>query len=87
MQMNEISMAISGAVGQQGEATKEIAKSVSSAAQGTSEVSLNIAHIAQSIHQNKSASGALTNSAQSLDAETKKMQESINDYLSKIKAA
>jgi len=85
--INEIASAISTAVEQQGEATREIARNVQEAAQGTGQVSSNIASVNQAAEKTGSAAGQVLSSAEQLSGQATKLRADVDRFLANIRAA
>lgn len=81
------SMAISGAVDQQGAATRDIARNVQSAASGASAVSHAIGEVTQETERTRSASADVRRTADDLAVRAGKLRQRVDGFLSEIRAA
>ena len=85
--LSAISSTIASAVEEQGAATQEISRSVQQAAQGTQRVSTNIGNVQQGANETGSAATRLFTSAQSLSAESTRLQHEVGKFLQSVRAA
>jgi methyl-accepting chemotaxis protein len=81
-QMSEITLAISGAVEQQGAATRDIARNIQSVAAGSSEISEHIGGVTEA-----AAASLLLGSARDLDTQSDCLRGAVNEFLGKVRAA
>ncbi|MDN5000121.1 cache domain-containing protein [Bradyrhizobium sp. GCM10027634] len=86
-QVDEISAAISAAVGQQGTATQEIAQNVQQAAARTGEVSQNIAGVTDGIAATGTAAEEVLVSAVELSKQSQRLRDEVDRFLAQIRAA
>jgi methyl-accepting chemotaxis protein len=86
-QMSEITVSISTAIEQQGDATREIARNIQSVAAGSTEISAHIGGVTTSAAATgKAASDVLAN-ARELDQQSGMLRSAVNGFLAKIRAA
>jgi len=86
-QMSEITVSISTAIDQQGDATREIARNIQSAAAGSSEISAHIGGVTSAASATgKAATEVLTN-ARELDNQSGKLRNAVDEFLVKVRAA
>jgi methyl-accepting chemotaxis protein len=85
--INEIASAISLAVGQQGAATREIARNVQEAAHGTGQVSSNILGVNQAADETGSVASKVLSSAEQLSGQAKILRADVDSFLANIRAA
>ena len=81
------SLAISGAVDQQGGATRDIARNVQQAATGTGAVSETIAAVTQDAGRTESASAEMLSTADALAARATDLRREVDGFLTDIRAA
>jgi len=81
------SLAISGAVDQQGSATRDIARNVQQAATGTGAVSETIAAVTADAARTESASADMLSTADALAARTADLRREVDGFLTDIRAA
>jgi methyl-accepting chemotaxis protein len=84
--ISQISTSISGAVGQQGQATQEIARNVMGAAQSTSQVADNIGDVNRGAGETGSASAQVLASARSLADEGSRLRLEVDKFLATVRA-
>uniref|UniRef100_Q07J00 Methyl-accepting chemotaxis sensory transducer n=1 Tax=Rhodopseudomonas palustris (strain BisA53) TaxID=316055 RepID=Q07J00_RHOP5 len=85
--MSEITLAISGAVEEQGAATREIARNIQSVAAGSSEINGHIGGVAAAAEATGSAASAVLSSARDLDSQSGMLREAVDEFLGKVRAA
>jgi methyl-accepting chemotaxis protein len=85
--MNEIAIAISQAVEQQGNATKEIAGAVQRASASTMEVDGHIAVVSQSVADTGTQSGAVLAAATTLSEQSAVLKAQVQGFLANIRQA
>jgi methyl-accepting chemotaxis protein len=86
-QISTIASSIASAVEQQSSATQEIARSVQSVAHGTQEVAGNITQVNRGATETGSASEEVLNSAQTLSAESTRLRQELDRFMTTIRAA
>lgn len=86
-EINEISVAISSAVEEQGAATREIARNVEQAAEGTNDVNVNIASVNQAANETGSAANDVLSASEDLTQKSGELSYLVEGYLKEIKAA
>jgi len=86
-QISEIASTIATAVAQQGAATQEIAGNVQNVAQGTEEVANNISQVNNGATQTGVASAEVLSSAQTLSAESARLREELDRFMTSVRAA
>ncbi len=86
-QMSEITMNISSAVEEQGAATREIARNIQSVAAGSGEINSHIGGVSSAAAATGTAASDVLSSARELDAQASKLDQAVNDFLSKVRAA
>jgi methyl-accepting chemotaxis protein len=85
--LSEIASTIAAAVEEQGAATQEIARNVQQAAHGTQEVSSRITDVQRGAAATGSASSQLLAAAQSLSADSSRLQHEVGRFLESVRAA
>jgi methyl-accepting chemotaxis protein len=85
--MSEITAAISGAIQQQGTATRDIARNIQSAAAGSNEISEHIGGVSTAAVATGSAASHVLASAQELESQSSMLRVSVDEFLSKVRAA
>jgi methyl-accepting chemotaxis protein len=86
-QMSEITVTISTAIEQQGDATREIARNIQSVATGSTEISSHIGGVTSAAAATgKAASDVLAN-ARELDQQSGMLRSAVDGFLTKIRAA
>jgi methyl-accepting chemotaxis protein len=85
--ISQISTSISGAVGQQGAATQEIARNVVGAAQSTQQVADNIGDVNRGAGETGTASAQVLASARSLADEGTRLRLEVDRFLATVRAA
>jgi methyl-accepting chemotaxis protein len=86
-QVSSIASTISDAVKQQSLATQEIARNVQNVAEGTHEASANIMRVNRGATETGSASENVLDSARTLTAESTRLREELDRFMSNIRAA
>ena len=79
--VNEIAVAISSAVEEQGAATAEISRNVTEASNGTQEVTTNIANVSTSAGESGQAAGQVLEAANGLSKNAEDMRKKIEDFM------
>jgi len=85
--ISEASLAISGAVDQQGNATRDIARNVHEAAAGTSAVSETIAAVTEDTARTEASSADMLATADALAARATDLRREVDGFLKDIRAA
>jgi methyl-accepting chemotaxis protein len=85
--MSEITLAISGAVEEQGAATREIARNIQSVAAGSSEINGHIGGVAAAAEATGSAASEVLTNARDLDSQSGMLREAVDEFLGKVRAA
>jgi methyl-accepting chemotaxis protein len=85
--MSEITLAISGAVEEQGAATREIARNIQSVAAGSSEINDHIGGVAEAAAATGDAASHVLGNARELDAQSESLRSAVDDFLGKVRAA
>ena len=86
-QISSIASTIASAVEEQSSATQEIARSVQNVAEGTGEAAVNIMEVNRGAAETGSASANVLEAARSLSAESVRLREELNRFMSNIRAA
>jgi len=86
-QISSIASTIASAVEEQSAATQEIARSVQNVAEGTGEAAANITEVNRGAAETGSASANVLDAARSLSAESSRLREELNRFMSNIRAA
>jgi methyl-accepting chemotaxis protein len=86
-QINQISGDIAASVGQQGEATTEIAMNVQEATAGTQDVSRNIAGVSEAAKLTGSVALRIRDDAKTLQQEEEQLRRNVESFLSGIRQA
>ncbi len=84
--VNEVSVAISSAIEEQGAATQEISRNVQQAAQGTAEVSANISSVTAAAQETGTAAQTVLLSASDLARNGDLLLQEVNDFLKEVRA-
>ena len=79
--VNEIAVAISSAVEEQGAATAEISRNVTEASNGTQEVTTNIANVSTSAGESGQAAGQVLEAANGLSKNAEEMRKKIENFI------
>ena len=85
--LSEISSTIAAAVEEQGAATQEISRNVQQAAQGTQQVSSNITDVQRGATDTGSASSQMLSAAQTLSADSGRLEAEVAKFLNEVRAA
>lgn len=86
-EMNEISVAISAAMEEQGAATQEIARSIQQAAQSTQEVSSTVSKVSEAANQTGAAATEMNASTEELVKQSDALSNEVKKFLADIKTA
>jgi len=86
-QISNIASTIASAVEEQSSATQEIARSVQNVAEGTGEAATNITEVNRGAAETGSASANVLESARMLSAESTRLREELNRFMTNIRAA
>jgi methyl-accepting chemotaxis protein len=85
--MSEITIAISGAVEEQGAATREIARNIQSVAEGASEISDHIGGVSTAAAATGTAASDVLSNARELDNQSGMLRAAVDEFLTKVRAA
>jgi methyl-accepting chemotaxis protein len=85
--MSEITVSISSAIDQQGDATREIARNIQSVAAGSSEISAHIGGVTTAAAATGSAASDVLSSARELDNQSGMLRSAVDGFLAKVRAA
>jgi methyl-accepting chemotaxis protein len=85
--MSEITLAISGAVEEQGAATREIARNIQSVAAGSNEISAHIGGVSTAASATGKAASDVLSNARELDNQSQMLRHAVDDFLTKVRAA
>jgi methyl-accepting chemotaxis protein len=86
-QMSEITVSISTAMEQQGDATREIARNIQSVAAGSTEISTHIGGVTTSATATGKAASEVLANARELDQQSGMLRSAVGGFLAKIRAA
>jgi methyl-accepting chemotaxis protein len=86
-QMSEITVSISTAIEQQGEATREIARNIQSVAAGSSEINSHIGGVTTAAEATGSAASEVLSNARELDNQSGMLRSAVDGFLAKVRAA
>jgi methyl-accepting chemotaxis protein len=86
-QMSEITVSISTAIEQQGDATREIARNIQSVAAGSSEISSHIGGVTTAAEATGSAASEVLSNARELDNQSGMLRSAMDGFLAKVRAA
>jgi methyl-accepting chemotaxis protein len=86
-QMSEITVSISTAIEQQGEATREIARNIQQVAAGSNEISSHIGGVNTAAEATGSAATEVLSNARELDNQSGKLRSAVDGFLAKVRAA
>ncbi|MBC7953842.1 MAG: MCP four helix bundle domain-containing protein [Rhodospirillaceae bacterium] len=86
-EINEMSSAIAGAVEEQGAAMQEVVRNVEEAAAGTREVAANICQVVEAANSTGQMASEARSAAGFLTEESDRLQGSVENFLSGVKAA
>jgi methyl-accepting chemotaxis protein len=85
-QMNEISVAISAAIEQQGAATREIARNIQLVAIGSSEITMHIGGVTMAASATGTAASEVLANAGELDDQSGLLRTAVDGFLAKVRA-
>jgi methyl-accepting chemotaxis protein len=85
--INELAVAIAGAVEEQGAATTEISRNVEQASTGTREVATNIAGVADAATETGRMAQSVFQAASGLLAESRTLEQEVQHFLREVRAA
>ena len=80
-QMSEITVSISTAIEQQGDATREIARNIQSVAAGSSEISAHIGGVTTAAAATGSAASDVLSNARELDNQSGMLRSAVDEFL------
>jgi methyl-accepting chemotaxis protein len=86
-QMSEITVSISTAIGQQGEATRQIARNIQEVATGSSEINSHIGGVTTAATATGAAASDVLASARELDNQSGMLRRAVAGFLEKVRAA
>jgi methyl-accepting chemotaxis protein len=86
-QMSEITVSISTAIEQQGEATREIARNIQSVAAGSSEINSHIGGVTTAAAATGTAASEVLANARELDNQSGMLRSAVDGFLAKVRAA
>ena len=86
-QMSEITVGISTAIDQQGDATREIARNIQSVAAGASEISAHIGGVTTAAAATGKAASDVLSNARELDNQSGMLRNAVDEFLVKVRAA
>src|SRR4051794_1304378 len=86
-QMSEITVSISTAMDQQGDATREIARNIQSVAAGSSEISDHIGGVTTAAAATGTAASDVLTNARELDSQSGALRSAVDGFLAKVRAA
>jgi len=86
-QMSAITMAVFGAVDQQGTATREIARNIQSVAAGSSEITSHIGGVSTAAEATGEAAAQVLANASQLDSQSGMLRTAVADFLRTVRAA
>jgi len=86
-QMSEITVSVSTAMEQQGDATREIARNIQSVAAGSTEISTHIGGVTTSATATGKAASEVLANARELDQQSGMLRSAVGGFLAKIRAA
>ena len=86
-EINEMSSAIAGAVEEQGAAMQEVVRNVEQAASGTSEVARSITHVVEAADSTGRMAASAKTAAATLLTQNESLRQSVEGFLSGVKAA
>jgi methyl-accepting chemotaxis protein len=85
--IREAMTSVSSAVEEQSAATQEISRNTAQAAQGTNEVSHSISNVQNGASKTSQAVREMANATNSLDSQSKTLEEEVHRFLKQIRAA
>lgn len=83
--LNEISVAIAGAVEEQAASTQEISRNSSQAADGTKEVGDNVERVTQIANETGTAADQVTSASQELSQQASTLQHEVDNFLAEVR--
>jgi len=86
-EISEMSSSIAGAVEEQGAAMQEVVRNVEQAAVGTGEVAQNIVQVADAAGSTGRMAASVQSAAGALSVQSERLRNSVEDFLSGVKAA
>jgi methyl-accepting chemotaxis protein len=86
-QMSEITVGLSVAIEQQGDATREIARNIQSVAAGSSEISAHIGGVSTAAAATGTAASDVLSNARELDNQSGMLRAAVDEFLVKVRAA
>ena len=86
-QMSEITVSLSTAIEQQGDATREIARNIQSVAAGSSEISAHIGGVSTAAAATGTAASDVLSNARELDNQSGMLRVAVDEFLIKVRAA
>jgi len=86
-QMSEITVSISTAIEQQGEATREIARNIQSVAGGSGEINAHIGGVTTAAAATGKAATDVLANARELDNQSSMLRTAVDGFLAKVRAA
>jgi methyl-accepting chemotaxis protein len=86
-QMSEITVSISTAIEQQGDATREIARNIQSVAAGSNEISTHIGGVTTAATATGTAASEVLANARELDNQSGMLRSAVDGFLAKVRAA
>ena len=86
-QMSEITVSLSTAIEQQGDATREIARNIQSVAAGSSEISAHLGGVTSAASATGLAASDVLSNAQELDNQSGMLRVAVDGFLAKVRAA
>lgn len=87
LQVNQIATSIASAVEEQTAATTEISRNIQQAAQGTAEVSQSINGVNDASQEAGRSASEVLQAAESLGTQAQNLRDSVNDFVTRIRAA
>ena len=86
-QTSEITVSVSTAMDQQGDATREIARNIQSVAAGSNEISVHIGGVTTAAAATGSAASDVLSNARELDSQSGMLRGALDGFLTKLRAA
>src|SRR5260221_3250700 len=86
-QMSEITVSISTAIDQQGDATREIARNIQSVAAGSSEINANIGGVTTAAAATRKAASEVLSNSRELENHSGRLPSAVDEVLAKGRAA
>ena len=84
---SSITVSISTAIDQQGDATREIARNIQSVAAGSSEINANIGGVTTAAAATGKAASEVLSNARELDNQSGMLRSAVDEFLAKVRAA